>query len=57
MIAGGAALIAGGMGALDPEEMKMTPMIALGIVLGGGSYLLENPKENAIWNAVQAYNQ
>jgi hypothetical protein len=57
MIVGGAALIGGGLGTQDPEKMKMTPMIAFGIVLGGGSYLLENPKENAIWNAVQAYNQ
>jgi hypothetical protein len=57
MILGGAALIGGGLGTQDPEQMKMTPVVAFGIVLGGGSYLLENPKENAIWNAVQAYNQ
>jgi hypothetical protein len=57
MIIGGASLIGAGMGTQDPEEMKMTPVIAFGIVLGGGSYFLENPKENAIWNAVQAYNK
>jgi hypothetical protein len=57
LIAGGAALISGGLATQNPEYMKMTPTVAFGIVLGGGSYLLERPKENAIWAAIETYNQ
>ncbi|MDZ4751103.1 MAG: hypothetical protein SGI87_05770 [Flavobacteriales bacterium] len=56
MLVSGAALIGAGLGTQDPEEMKMTPMVAFGIVIGGGSYLLENPKEKTIWAAIKSYN-
>lgn len=37
-------------------EIRFTPMIALGVVLGGSSYFLESAKENAKWLAADYYN-
>ncbi|MFN8863250.1 MAG: hypothetical protein ACK5W1_02980 [Flavobacteriales bacterium] len=39
------------------ESIRFTPMVALGLVLGGSSYLLERPKQDAKWFAVDNYNK
>jgi len=38
-------------------DVRLTPMIALGIVIGGSSLLLESGKENARWMAADKYNR
>jgi hypothetical protein len=39
------------------ESIRFTPMVALGIIVGGSSYLLERPKQNSKWFAVDSYNK
>lgn len=43
--------------ASSDESIRFTPMVALGIIVGGSSYLLERPKQNAKWFAVDSYNK
>lgn len=38
-------------------DVRLTPGIALGIVIGGSSLLLESGKENARWLAAEKYNK
>ncbi|MFN9392191.1 MAG: hypothetical protein ACK505_07145 [Flavobacteriales bacterium] len=64
LIAGGAGIIAWELVRQDNEvnsspdaAVRFTPMIALGIVMGGSSYFLQGAKENAKWLAVDAYNK
>jgi len=37
--------------------VQFNPVMAFGFVVGGGSYLLETPKRDALWLAADAYNQ
>lgn len=37
--------------------IRMTPMIALGVVIGGSSYFIERAKSNTKWIAVEKYNK
>jgi len=64
LIAAGAGLIAyevirqdEAANASSEESIRFTPMLALGIVLGGSSYLIERPKQDAKWFAAEKYNK
>ncbi len=63
MIAAGAGLICSEIARQSqrsPEMnnggVRMTPMIAFGVILGGSSYFIQSAKENTKWLAVDAYN-
>jgi hypothetical protein len=64
LIAAGAGMIAyevvrqnDAANASSDESIRFTPMLALGIVVGGSSYLIERPKQDAKWFAVEKYNK
>jgi|694.fasta_scaffold06193_1 hypothetical protein len=57
MIGIGSGLIAASVISQTGGPIKFTPFMALGFVVGGGSYLLEGPKSDALWLAGDAYNR
>jgi len=56
VIALGVGVTAGSL-AVKAEDVRFTPLTALGIVAGGSAYFFEYPKNDALRNAVDAYNQ
>lgn len=56
VIALGVGVTAGSL-AVKAEDVKFTPLTALGIVAGGSAYFFEYPKNDALMNAVDAYNR
>jgi hypothetical protein len=57
MIGIGSGLVAASVISQSGGAVKFTPFMALGVVIGGGSYLLEAPKSDALWLAADAYNK
>ncbi|MBL0315082.1 MAG: hypothetical protein IPP69_04605 [Flavobacteriales bacterium] len=57
LIGVGAGLIAANVIAHSNTAVKFNPVMALGFVIGGGSYLLEKPKEDELWLAADEYNK
>lgn len=57
LIGVGSGLVAASVIAQTGGPVKFTPFMALGIVVGGGSYFLETPKSDALWLAADEYNR
>ncbi len=57
LIATGAGLIAYDILRQSNDDVRFSPVMAVGIVVGGSSYLLENKKSDARFFAVEAYNK
>jgi hypothetical protein len=57
MLGIGAGIIAANVIANSNTAVKFNPVMALGFVIGGSSYLLENPKEDELWLAADEYNK
>ncbi len=38
------------------SSVRLSPFMAFGIVIGGGSYFMEAPKQDELWLAADAYN-
>ncbi len=57
MVGIGSGLIAASVISQSGAPVKFTPFMALGFVIGGGSYLLEAPKNDALWLAADTYNK
>lgn len=53
----GSGLIAASVIKQSGGPVKFNPVMALGIVIGGGSYFMENAKEDALWLAADEYNK
>lgn len=57
LIGAGAGLIAANVVAQSATGIKFNPVMAIGLVVGGGSYFLQTPKEDSIWLAADEYNK
>lgn len=57
LIAAGAGIIAYDIVQQSDDAVRFSPMMAVGIVVGGSSYFLENKKADALWLAADAYNK
>jgi hypothetical protein len=57
LIGVGSGLVAASVIAQTGGAVKFTPFMALGFVVGGGSYFLEAPKSDALWLAADEYNR
>ena len=56
MIGLGGGIIAANILAQSHSAVRFNPVMALGIVIGGGSYFLQAPKEDELWLAADEYN-
>lgn len=57
LIIAGAGVIAYDIISQKDGAVRFSPMMAVGIVVAGSSYFLEGKKDDALWQAVDAYNQ
>jgi hypothetical protein len=57
MLGVGSAIIAANIMAQSNSAVRFNPVMALGIVIGGGSYLMERPKHDELWLAADEYNK
>lgn len=57
LIATGAGLITYDIIRQSNDDVRFSPLMAVGIVIGGSSYLLESKKSDARFFAVEAYNK
>lgn len=57
LIGVGTGLIAANVVAQSATGIKFNPVMAIGLVVGGGSYFLQTPKEDSIWLAADEYNK
>jgi hypothetical protein len=57
LIGAGAGIIAYDIFKQRDNNVEFSVPIALGIAIGGSSYLLESRKEDALWMAADAYNK
>lgn len=57
MIGVGSGIIAANIISQSNSSVKFNPVMAIGIAIGGGSYLMEKPKEEELWIAVEDYNK
>lgn len=53
----GSGVITAAVMAQTGGPVKFTPLMAVGFVVGGGSYFLETPKQDALWLAADEYNK
>jgi hypothetical protein len=56
MIAAGAAITGGDLLLQDSDNIRITPISALGIVAIGCSFFTQYPKRDLLWQAVESYN-
>jgi hypothetical protein len=56
LIALGSGLLSFDIIRQNPEQMKFSPIMAFGIVIGGSSAFCESPKKDNLWWAVESYN-
>jgi hypothetical protein len=56
VIALGVGITAGSL-AVKPEDVRFTPITALGILTGASAFFFEFPKDDALRNAIDAYNK
>jgi hypothetical protein len=57
MIGIGSGIVAANIISQSNKAVRFNPVMALGIVIGGGSYLLEGPKQDELWLAADEYNK
>lgn len=55
LLIAGSSLLVGSFAAQESNH-QFTPVMALGIVLGGSSYFCSAPKDDFLWMAVESYN-
>ena len=56
MIGIGSGIIAANILAQSHSAVRFNPVMALGIVIGGGSYFMQAPKQDELWLAADEYN-
>ncbi|MFM1931642.1 MAG: hypothetical protein RL226_945 [Bacteroidota bacterium] len=56
-ISGAALFTTGFIGLSDTQPFRFTPAMLLGVVMGGGSFMISEPIRDARWMAIDAYNK
>lgn len=55
MVSGGVGMLAGGLMS-QTGVIQFNPLMVAGAILGGSSFFLQAPKEDAMWNTFDIYN-